>query len=143
MNIKDYAVYQALEGVSTFASTYAASFPAGSEGAKDFARVDPLLVKIGKPDLNPGVPASPAICGKGGEQDEDKQDSTAGTARIRALIKEGRELLKALATSVTNRFRRDPEVLAKWHTASHIQRAPRKREDEVNAPPVPPAPPVQ
>ena len=210
MNIKDYAVYQALEGASTFAATYAGSFPAGSEGAKDFARVDPLLVKIGKPDLNPGVPASPAtggkaaliaevredlvaiagtadtialkepgfaasfrlgantqrdtladaatflenledpaaaakfiayaldpgfvqhlkddlaaIGGKVGEQDEDQQEATGDTARIRALIKEARELLKALGTSVTNRFRRDPEVLAKWHTASHIQRAPR------------------
>ena len=56
MNIKDYAVYQALEGVSTFASTYAASFPAASEGTTDFARVDPLLVKIGNPDLNPASP---------------------------------------------------------------------------------------
>ena len=65
-------------------------------------------MKIGKPDLNPASPASPAIGGKGGEQDEDKQDSTGDTASIRALIKEGREFLKALATSVTNRFRRDP-----------------------------------
>ncbi len=208
---KDYAVYQALEGVSTFAITYAASFSTGSERAKDCARVDPLLVKIGKPNLSPGVPASPAtggkaalvaevredlvviagtadtialkepgfaasfrlgantqrdtladaatflgnlkdpavvakfvayvldpgfvqdlmddlaaIGGKGEEQDEHQQDATGDTARIRALIKEGRELLKALGTSVTNRFRRDPEDLAKWHTASHIQRAPRR-----------------
>lgn len=225
MNIKDYAVYQALEGASTFGAIYAASFPAGSAGASNFAMIDPLLAKIGKPQLTPGVPASSAtggksaliaevredliaiaatadtialkepgfsasfqlgantqrdtladaktflanltdtaivqkfiaysidpdfvqdltddlaaIDGKKDEQLEDKQESTGDTARIRALIKEGRELLKSLGTSVTNRFRRDPEVLAKWKTASHIARSPRKREEEPTTPPAPPAP---
>jgi hypothetical protein len=211
MNTKDYAVYQALERVEAFAATYAGMFPEGTESFNDFARVSPLLAKIGKPDLNPGVPASPATGGKlaliaevrqdliaiadtaetiarrepgfdasfrlgdksqrstladaatfletlqdpaivakfiayamdanfvqdliedlaaidakVGEQDEDKQDATGGTALTRAHIKEARELIEALNTSVTNRFRRDPEVMAKWHTASHIQRAPRR-----------------
>ena len=42
----------------------AVSFSAGSEGAKDFGRVDPLLVQIGKPNLKLGVHASPATGGK-------------------------------------------------------------------------------
>ncbi len=210
MNIRDYAVYQTLEGVRTFATTYAGAFPPGSQAARDFDRVNQLLTLIGKPDLNLGVPASPAtgakgalidevredlvaiaetarsiarrepgfaasfrlgddtqvdiladaatflknlqdsavvdkfiayamdpnfvqdlindlaaIDGKTGEQDEDQQDATGDTARIRSLIKEGREVIRSLRTSVKNLYRRDPEVMAKWHTASHIQRAPR------------------
>lgn len=227
MNNKDYAVYQALEGASTFGASHAAAFPAGSEGAKDFARVDPLLALIGKPQLTPGVPASPAtggkaalilevredlvaiagtadtialkepgfdaaftlgantqrgtladaktflknledtavvekflayaidpnfiqdlkddlaaIDGKKDEQLDDKQDSTGETARVRELIKESRELIKSLSTSVANRFRRDPEILAKWQTASHIARSPRRRDEDTDTPPAPPAPPV-
>ncbi len=62
---------------------------------------------------------------KGGEQEEDQIDSVGETTRIRALIVEARALLKSLDTSVTNRFRRDPEILAEWATASHTHRIPR------------------
>ena len=226
MNNKDHAVYRALEGAATFGDSHAATFPAGSQGATDFSRLKPLLQEIGKPQLTPGVPASPAtggkaalidevredliaiagtaetiarkepgfdasfqlgantqrdtladaktflknlednavvakfiayamaldfvqdliddlaaIDGKKDEQLEDKQDSTGETARTRALIQEGRALLKSLNTSVTNRFRRDPEILAKWQTASHIERSPRKSDDTGNiTPPTPPTP---
>lgn len=58
-------------------------------------------------------------------QEEDQQEDSGKTARERALIKEARTLIRSLTTSVKNRFRRDPEVLAKWKTASHIQRSPR------------------
>lgn len=61
----------------------------------------------------------------GGEQDDDAQESSGTTARVRALIKEARNLLKSLDTSVTNQFRRDPEIMAQWKTAARIHRAPR------------------
>ena len=226
MNNKENAVYRALEGAATFGATHAAAFPVGSLAAKDFARLKPLLQEIGKPQLTPGVPASPAtggkaalidevredlvaiadtaetiarkepgfdasfqlgtntqrntladaktflknlednavvakfiayamasnfvqdliddlaaIDGKKDEQLEDKQDSSGETARTRALILEGRGLIKSLHTSVTNHFRRDPEILAKWQTASHIERSPRRRDDtDTDTPPTPPAP---
>ena len=66
-------------------------------------------------------------------------NSIPACTRTRALIKEARGLLKSLNTSVKNRFRRDPEVLAKWQTASHIQRAPRKRNGESATPSASPA----
>lgn len=62
----------------------------------------------------------------GGEQDDDEQEASGDTARIRALIKEARELLKSLDTSVTNRFGRDPEIMAQWKAAARIHRAPRR-----------------
>jgi hypothetical protein len=79
-----------------------------------------------------------AIDGDADDQAEDRQDATGDTARIRALVREGRDLLKRLDTSVRNRFRNDPEVLAEWRTAARIHRAPRATPAE---PPTPaPAP---
>jgi hypothetical protein len=49
MDFNNYAVYKALEGASTFGETYAGSFLPESEGAKDFAKLDPLLKNIGNP----------------------------------------------------------------------------------------------
>jgi hypothetical protein len=68
------------------------------------------------------------------KQADDKQDATGDTARIRALVREGRDLLKRLDTSVRNRFRHDPEVLAEWRTAARIHRAARKSATEAPAP---------
>jgi hypothetical protein len=83
-----------------------------------------------------------AIADLGGAQDEDFIGASGTTARIRGLIKEGRELLKTLDTSVTNRFRRDPEVLAEWKTAARIHRGPRSARPEPVTDPTPtPAPP--
>jgi hypothetical protein len=76
---------------------------------------------------------------KGNEQEEDPIDSVGETTRIRALIVEARALLKSLHTSATNRFRRDPEILAEWATASHIHRTPRGPKPH-DAPPPAPAP---
>ncbi len=220
MNDKEYAVTEALDRISTFGTQHASAFPAGSEGAKDFARVDPLRQEIGNPDQQPGNTASPAtsaksalfeevredleaiaatartialkgnpgfdtsftlgpdtqrqilsdaetflahladsavvakftafsmdpdfvqdlrddlqaISGFGSEQHEDLQTDTGSTARVRALIKEARLLIKSLDSSVSNRFRRDPEILAQWRTASHIRRSPRKREEQAPSP---------
>lgn len=62
-------------------------------------------------------------------QTEDRMEATGGTAQTRKLLQEGRELLKRLDTSVRNRFRHDPEVLAKWRAAARIHRAPRRPAD--------------
>ncbi|MEO5716675.1 MAG: hypothetical protein ABIT37_24565 [Luteolibacter sp.] len=217
-------VYQALKRAETFILPHAASFAAGSEAAKDIARVTPLCLAIGPPKQIPGRRASPAtgakshlfdevrsdleaiastadtiakkepgfaapyrlgddtqrqvladaerilkeletpatvakfiaysidpgfvadlkedlalIDDKGGEQEEDQIDSVGETARIRVLITEARALLKSLDTSVKNKFRRDPEILAEWATASHIHRTPRKGPEDTTPEP-PPAP---
>lgn len=217
-------VYQALKRAETFILPHASAFTAGSEAAKDIARVTPLLTEIGPPKQTPGIRASPAteakahlfeearsdleaiagtattiakkqpgfaapyllgddtqrqiladaerilkelespatvakfisyamdpgfvadlkadlalIGGKGSEQEEDQIDSVGETARVRLLITEARALLKSLDTSVKNKFRRDPEILAEWATASHIHRTPRgtKPGDTPEPPPAP------
>ena len=225
MNESEYAVCQALERSSSFATTHAQSFPAGSRAAGDFARIAPLLAAIGHADFQPGLPASPATAAKeqlfselwedlkaiartarvidrqepgfatayrltdnsqreilhtatailaklkepgtaakfvayampesfvadlesdlaaagalGGEQNDDHLGGTGDTARVRALVREGRELLESLDASVRNRFRDDPETLAEWRAAARIHR--RKRTATPPPAPAPPAPPV-
>jgi hypothetical protein len=71
-----------------------------------------------------------AIGGSGEEQDEDKREASGGTEKIRGLIKEGKALLTTLDTSVTNKFRDQPAILAEWQTASHVRRRIRKGEDK-------------
>ena len=65
------------------------------------------------------------ITGKKTEQAEDLIDDVGETALTRDQIKQARKLIKSLNTSVRNKFRRNPELLAEWSTASRIRRAPR------------------
>jgi hypothetical protein len=80
-----------------------------------------------------------AIDGKKAEQTDDRIDDIGDNAHNRALVKEARELIKSLSTSVKNRFRRDPEILAEWATASRIHRTGGSGPEET-PPPVPAAP---
>lgn len=63
-----------------------------------------------------------AIDGKKSEQTDDRIEDIGDNARNRALVKEARDLIKSLGTSVKNRFRRDSAILAEWTTASRIHR---------------------
>lgn len=74
--------------------------------------IDPGFVTDLKADLA-------LIDGKGAAQEEDQIDSVGDTPRVATLISEAWNLLKSLATSVKNKFRRNPEILAEWATASH------------------------
>jgi hypothetical protein len=84
-----------------------------------------------------------AITGTGEEQDEDRREAAGDTEKIRGLIKEGKALLTTLDTSVTNKFRDQPAILAEWQTASHIRRRTRKSDGNKDgtdpATPTPPA----
>ena len=79
-----------------------------------------------------------AIDGKKSEQTDDRIEDIGDNARNRALVKEARDLIKSLNTSVKNRFRRDPALLAEWATASRIHRTGGRGPDET-LPPSPPA----
>lgn len=79
------------------------------------------------------------ISGKGGEQTDDQLADVGDTAQTRALIKEGRALIKSLNTSVRNFFRANPEILAEWRTASRIRHTGGSGPDET-PPPAPAAP---
>ncbi|MGL4399653.1 MAG: hypothetical protein ACRCXD_07270 [Luteolibacter sp.] len=80
-----------------------------------------------------------AIGGKKSEQTDDRIEDIGDNAHNRTLVKETRELIKSLNTSVKNRFRRDPEILAEWATASRIHRTGRSGPEET-PPPAPPTP---
>jgi hypothetical protein len=77
-----------------------------------------------------------AIDGKKSEQTEDRIEDIGDNAGNRALVKEARDLIKSLSSSVKNRFRRDPAIHAECATASRIHRS---GPDETPAP-APPAP---
>ena len=78
-----------------------------------------------------------AIDEKDDEQTDDKLEDIGETARTILLIKEGRALIGSLNTSVRNLFRRDPEVLAEWRTASRIHRTGGPAPEETPPPPPP------
>ena len=65
-------------------------------------------------------------------------EDVGDTVRTRGLIAEAREVIGSLNTSVRNRFRRDPDILAEWRTASRIHRTGGPGPDEPTPPPVPP-----
>ena len=88
-------------------------------------------------DLESDLAAAGAL---GGEQNDDRLGGTGDTARIRALVREGRELLESLDASVRNRFRDDPETLAEWCAAARIHRRKRTSTPPPPAPPAPSAP---
>lgn len=94
MNDKDNAVYQALGRVERFGTTHAATFPAGSIAAGEFARVSQLIAEIGPEDSNPGVPASPA------------------TGARNHLFAEVWEDLKAIAATARTIARKEPGFAA-------------------------------
>jgi hypothetical protein len=81
-----------------------------------------------------------AIDDKKSEQTDDRIDDIGDNAHNRALVKEARDLIKSLNTSVKNRFRRDPEILAEWATASRIHRTGGSASGETPPAPAPPTP---
>lgn len=80
------------------------------------------------------------IDGKKDQQIDDQLEDITETAETRALIKEARELIKSLNTSVKNLFRRDPLILKEWRTASRIHRTSTRKKEENEPPSAPPSP---
>jgi hypothetical protein len=64
---------------------------------------------------------------------------TAATAGLAATIKQLLLIVRELNAIMCNIYRNDPGSLAGWHSASHIQRAPRKKAPK-KAPPSPTPP---
>lgn len=60
----------------------------------------------------------------------------SATAAIADAIKRGVMAVRELDVIVQNKFRDDPATLAAWASASHIERAPRRQNGEVQSPPI-------
>lgn len=64
----------------------------------------------------------------------------AATAAIDDLIEDGVKHLRQLDAVVRNIFADDPAALAAWVSASHVERAPRRRRPDAAPAPTPPQP---
>ena len=68
-------------------------------------------------------------------QADDRISGVEDTATARRLLVEGRAAVVQLNASVRNKYRRQPEILAAWRTASRVDRPD-------TAQPTPPSPPA-
>ncbi len=138
-------VWEDLLGIADTARTiarkepgFAADFRLGDDTHREIiATATAFLKKLEDPDtvakfLTYSMPSNfvsdlqkdlAAIDGKKSEQTDHRIEDISDNAHNRALVKEARELIKSLSTSVKNRFRRDSTVLAEWATASRIHRS--------------------
>lgn len=67
-------------------------------------------------------------------------DHVAARAALADLFERGRELLSKLNAMMRNKFANNPDILAEWIRASHVERAPRhKKPVTAQPPPTPPA----
>jgi len=62
------------------------------------------------------------------------------TAAIDKLIDDGMKHLRQLDTVVRNIYADDPVTRAAWTTASHVERAPRRKQPDAPPPTPPPQP---
>lgn len=62
------------------------------------------------------------------------------TANLAAAIQQGRADVRELDAIVRNTYAGNEAELAAWESASHVERAPRRAEDDEEEPPAPPAP---
>jgi hypothetical protein len=70
-------------------------------------------------------------------QAEARGTLTKATAAIKAAQKQLTDDVNELSPIVRNTFRDDPATLAAWESASHVERAPKKKATKTPPPPTP------
>jgi len=88
-------------------------------------------------DLNDDIAALEAAMGN---QSGGVGNAVAARAAIEATVDEGVTVIGKLDAIMKNKYANDPATLAEWSSASHTERAPRRKKT-APAPPMPPAPP--
>ncbi|HJR05797.1 MAG TPA: hypothetical protein VJ842_00770 [Pyrinomonadaceae bacterium] len=73
-------------------------------------------------------------------QNHSKEARVAATEAIDTAVDRGADAVRQLDAVVRNKFRDDPATLAAWTSASHVERAPRRRQLDTPQPPPPPKP---
>lgn len=68
------------------------------------------------------------------------QTQAGATGELEPLLKDGMKKVRQLDAFIHNFYKNNPEKLAEWHTASHVERQPKKKKDETPANPPPPTP---
>jgi hypothetical protein len=73
------------------------------------------------------------------EADEGKntggEDSVKATTLISTLLDQIDDEIIQIDATLRNRYSRKPELLAAWHSASHLERAPQRRKKEGSSDP--------
>lgn len=73
------------------------------------------------------------------EMESDSEDQAGYTAIITPLIKKGTKAVNTLDVIMHNKYTGQPDKLAAWVSASHVERDPQRH----TPPPTPPAPPAK
>jgi hypothetical protein len=68
-------------------------------------------------------------------QDEARREESAATAAIAEAEQQLKASVRELSPIVRSIFRTDAAKLASWESASHIERAPRKKKETPTSPP--------
>ena len=71
---------------------------------------------------------------------QQSAERVASTANVGEAAEQGLNAVRDLDAIVRNVYADNPAELAAWESASHVERAPRRAEEEEEAPPAPPAP---
>jgi hypothetical protein len=74
-------------------------------------------------------------------QNVGQENQRGATASLGPLIQEGMTILKQLDAIMSNKFRSNAEMMGKWLTASHVERAAVSHRKQ-QSPPPPPTPPA-
>lgn len=72
------------------------------------------------------------------EREMLREGSVGDTKEIEVLIQSGMKSARKLDAMVLNKFDDNPQVIAEWHTARHVEKDPKHKKDE---PPTPPPTP--
>jgi hypothetical protein len=72
------------------------------------------------------------------DREDESSDRIASTANVGEAAEEGLAAVRELDAIVRNTYPDNEAELAAWESASHVERAPRRAEEEV--PPATPAP---
>ena len=87
-------------------------------------------------DLNADISAYDAAVAAQGDALGDRIAAGSG---VSDAIDRGMELKRKLDIIIKTKYANDPQVLAEWASASHVERAPRRSKAEATPPPSPPA----
>ena len=81
-----------------------------------------------------------AVAAASTQLEQDRESGVGNTAAISPLIQQGMKAATTLDAIMHNRYGSQPEIMAAWLTASHIERNP-QRGQAAPVPPPTPAPP--
>lgn len=72
--------------------------------------------------------------------EKQREIRVRSTATFGPVLKEANEIITTLDAIMHNKYTRDAAKLRAWKSSSHLERAPRRKNDKKDEPPTPPTP---